>query len=75
MPPCRDYQGKRYRLEDLQEESVQFFTTDQVQVAFLRLELLKNGELPERCKTCRWRNERKEVTACRDHGEQSKQGK
>lgn len=59
-PPRRGYQGKRYRLEDLQEESVRFFTTDEVQVAFLRLERDEIGELPERCKTCRWRKDKSE---------------
>ena len=51
----RGYQGKRYRLEDLEGESVLFLTADEVQSAFFRLELIENGELPERCKSCRWR--------------------
>lgn len=59
--PVADRSGKRYRLEDLAEKSVRFLTTDQVQVAFMRLELLENGELPERCKTCRWRKDKNEV--------------
>ena len=62
MPPFkRGYQGKRYRLEDLEGECVLFLTTDEVQVAFMRLELIENGELPERCKTCQWRKEHDEV--------------
>lgn len=60
MRLSRGYQGKRYRLEDLQEECVMFYTTDQVQVAFMRLENLENGELPERCKSCKHRMESKE---------------
>jgi hypothetical protein len=54
--PRRGYQGKRYRLEDFETESVRFLTTDEVQVAFLRLERDEQGELPERCKVCRWRS-------------------
>lgn len=50
----RGFQGKRYKLEDLEHESVIFLTTDQVQTAFFRMELIENGELPERCKTCRF---------------------
>lgn len=59
--PRRGYQGKRYRLEDFETESVRFLTADQVQVAFFRLERDEQGELPERCKTCRWRKEHEEV--------------
>jgi hypothetical protein len=50
----RGYQGKyRYKLYDSENECVLALTTDEVQSAFLRMELIENGELPERCKLCR----------------------
>ena len=56
MAPKRGYQGKhRFILEDLENEFTRKLTVDQVQAAFLRLEFLEDGELPEMCKTCKFR--------------------
>ena len=58
MTVKRGYQGDhRFILEDLENEWTRRLTVDQVQAAFLRLELLEKGELPEMCKICKFRED------------------
>ena len=58
MTVKRGYQGKhRFVLEDLENECTsRKLTIEQVQVAFAHLYLLEDGELPEMCKTCKFRS-------------------
>ena len=52
----RGYQGEhRFRLEDLQNEFSHKLTTDQVQKAFTRWELIELGIMPESCENCPFR--------------------
>lgn len=56
--PRRGYQGKyRFRLHDRENECSIELTTDEVQVAFLRIE---NDN--KRCEACKYRKEHKEVS-------------